>query len=156
LFEGRYRTALKVLDDYLKIGIWDTERAQAATFKGVCYYKMGDDERAVELWHEAHKECPKLRGPMMTLANFYHERGDMAKARHYAEEALEIPYLDFYGNSMENYGAWPHQLAYWGAWETGDRAGARRHWEKARALAPDDEDIAADAELFVEPEGMVA
>jgi len=148
MFQHRYLSAIQQFQRHTKLQKWDLERGQSMTFIGDCYWYMGNKTQAVKWYHESFRFCADRRAPLMRLADLYYKDADHKRAAAYASAALAIPYLAFYANDMDHYGAMPHKILYWALWYLGDKVEAKRHWAECLKLDPKNGEYIIDGIKF--------
>ena len=136
MYTGRYRSALQEFDRHIAMNGWDQERAQSKLFMGDCHRYLGEDSNAIKAWQEAFTMCPDRRAPLISLAEYYFNRGDYKHCAAYAAASLEIPKGNFYADVATHYTFTPHELLYVSKWWLGDREGSKLHWRKALEFEP--------------------
>lgn len=60
---------------YLELSGWDAERSDALEYLGLCFERLGDWNKAIEIYHRSTFEYPKNVMAYLRLANAYFETG---------------------------------------------------------------------------------
>lgn len=91
LGRGRHKIALRHYRRYMRLKAgWDEERAQVHRRAALCYAALGDQEAAERLALEAVALLPTWTDSYLTLAEIAYQRGEWAKAGHWAQEVLRL------------------------------------------------------------------
>ena len=150
-FYGRWDEAEVQLTRYLALpgATWHVERAYAMRLLGRASAHLKRPVEAVEWFERSALQAPGHREPWVDLAQFRHERGEWSQCYHAATQALAITEREpVYTADPKVWGAWPHDLAAFAAYQLGDKANALRHGLEAARLAPDDERIARNLRWY--------
>lgn len=148
MFKARYRSAVNQFIRHIGMNKWDLERGQSMTFMGDCYRFLGDIGKALEWYQTSFMYCSKRREPLMRMAEIFYGKKDHQRAACYAAAALTIPYIEFYANKLEHYGALPHEILYWALYYLGDKVEAQKHWRKALEYSPTNQKYIDEGKFF--------
>jgi glycosyltransferase involved in cell wall biosynthesis len=151
MYNHDYENACIILNEAVIGNQYTHEASQALIFKGNCMEKLGDTEGAVLSWVNAVAIDTQRRDPAMTLANFYYLLGDAPRSAFWASAALTIPNDGTKDVRLfpEYYSSYPHKILYWALYHMGDIQSARKHFEKAIELDPEDVQLQKEKEFFI-------
>jgi len=82
--------AKRWLHKYLELSGWDTERANALEYLGLIYEKQRDYKKALNVYHKAIIEYPKLHLTHLRIANCYFMLGKDEFADHWLDVAMKM------------------------------------------------------------------
>lgn len=136
-FHQQYDKAKEAFKNFLALptATWDAERSAAYRNMANC---CAGDER-VQWLVKAHEECPRLREPLVELANYYYKEQSWDKVLEYAEKALAITEKPLeYLNEPWAWNFWPWDLAAIAAYNLGIKDKALEYGQKASALDSSD------------------
>jgi len=147
MFQEQHERAVAELRRHLALPAarWDAERAASLRYIGRSLMRLGRTEEALDAFEAATLAHPTSREPWIELAQACHDTGRWDGCRRAARRALAI--VDRDGTYLTEPWAWGERaddLAGVAAWHLGDLEGALAHTERAAALAPGDERIAAN------------
>lgn len=157
---GRYKSAIPVLLKHASIGTWAPEKSQSLLYVGDCYFKLGDEPRALQVWQEGYYTDPTRRSCLLRLSQFFHVKANREKndspdklryyqiSKQYAETAMTIPWQDAYINNRAEYQHIPHEYLYIAYWWLGDKAKGKEHWQKAISFRPNHSKYILDRRFF--------
>ena len=135
-WHGRQESAIKEFKRHLTLGKWPMERGQSMIYIGDCYWKLGEDDLAVEWYQKAFREDSSRREALIKLAEFYYRKQDWQKCACYAAASLEIRWHGFYANNKYHYEHIPHELLAEATWHLGDREKSKQHFNKCLEYQP--------------------
>jgi len=128
LYQGRPNSCIEVLKRHLTLGKWDLELQQSCIFIGDALLTLQQEEAALT-WYNVAITKGNRREPWIRLAKYWYGKKNYALTAAYAQAALQIPYIEFYMNEMENYTFLPHHYLYWALWYLGRHAESKLHWK---------------------------
>lgn len=150
LYRGRPKSAIRQLEEHMKISGWPEERSQSQVHIGEAYMGLGDAQKAIHSWIDAFDTCPRRREGLMKIAEYYYRHKSAQHALSYAKAALEIPPNAFYASFQPYYEHLPHEICYWALWHLGRKIEARQHHRDAMRYQPHNQQYLHDYRLFVE------
>jgi glycosyltransferase involved in cell wall biosynthesis len=130
MYAHRFRSSIAMFKKHWEMKNWELERAQSLIYIGDCYSNLGDKDEAIRWWHEAFAFNGQRREPLIKLAEHFYWTKNAAKCAAYVEAALTVPYVAYYGNRMEHYTYYPHEMGYWAHYWLGHKEQAHYHWLK--------------------------
>ena len=131
--------------------MWDEERSASMRYIGRSYLALNNPEQGVFWFSQAIQETPWLREPYLELAFFYYNRQRFAPALFYCEKALLISSNSFdYINEENAWDATPYDLAALCCYHLQMKDKAISFSKKALELAPWDERIQANHQLYLQ------
>lgn len=151
MFRGHDEQALAELQRHLALpaSTWAPERAASQRFIGRCLTRLGRRAEALEAFRAATVTSPDTREPWVELAQACHDAQLWQECYDAAMAGLAIDERPaIYINDPLAWSERLDDLASVAAWRTGRHEQALAHGLRAAALAPDDERIAANVELF--------
>lgn len=150
-YTGRYRSAIKELTRHLGMNGWAAERGESSYYIARCYLALKERDKAVRWLATAYDIEPGRREPLMALAELYYREGRHSAAAAFAQAALQVPGIGFYGDYRPYYTYMPHEILYWALWYLGRKKEAAEHWTKCLELYPENPKYAQDAQFFITP-----
>jgi glycosyltransferase involved in cell wall biosynthesis len=148
MYRGYYKTAITKFRKHLEIGTYHLEKGQSLIFIGDCYKSLGDVPAMLSSWREALDLEPTRREGWMRMANYYFSQGNAHMTAACASAALALPWVDYYGNLVENYTGLPHHYLYWAFQKMGMQKEAQHHWTMALSYDPENTAYRYDAMFF--------
>lgn len=150
-FHGEYGKSIAQLEHYLHLpkAVWRDERAAAMRYLARCCGALKQPELR-QMWQEkAIAEAPHLREVWLDAALDACARQDWPALRRYTEGCLRIKERQLnYLSESEAWGSMPHDLLSLALYHLQDYAGAVSEGEAALALAPGDERIRRNLEMY--------
>jgi len=128
LYQGRFSSSIPVLEKHLTLSKWDLERQQSCIFIGDAFLALKKETEALECYQKA-MHLGLRRSPWLRLAKYWFGKNNLVLTAAYAKGALQIPYLEFYMNEMEDYTCLPHHYLYWALWYLNRKSEAKKHWK---------------------------
>ncbi len=80
-----------LLDEYLTMSGWAEERSFACQYVGLIYQKLGQNDEAMEWYHQAIKEHPVNHLPYLWLSHLYMIKDMNEEADHWLDVAMKLP-----------------------------------------------------------------
>jgi glycosyltransferase involved in cell wall biosynthesis len=148
MYTGRFRSAIKELENHISMNRWPTEASQSMLFVGDCYKYLGDIGRAFEWWVKSFEKEAR-REPMMRLAEYYFFKAMYKQTIAYSEAALTVTQLPFYSNHQPYYEHVPHEFLYVAYWWEGNKQKSEEHWKKAIAFCPTNQKYIEDGQFYL-------
>lgn len=151
MFRGHDELAVAELRRHLALpsSTWAPERAASLRFIGRCLGRLGRADEALEAFRDAARTSPDTREPWVELAQACHDAQLWQECYEAAIAGLAITERPpIYINDPLAWGERLDDLASVAAWRTGRHTEAVQHGEQALAMAPSDERIAANVQLF--------
>lgn len=131
LWTGRIHSAVKELERHVGMNRWQAEKAQSLIYIGEAYEKLWEDNRALHNYFEACLTEPKMREPIMKLAEYFFARQQHNQVIAYCNAMLDIPYGWFYASQTEYYTHKPHHMLYVSYWWTWNKIKSIEHFNIA-------------------------
>lgn len=150
MYSGRPRSAIAAFKRHIAMDKWPAERAQSMIFIGDCLESSNAlVEERLAWYSRAFTVDPHRREALIKLAEFHYKAGNPQPTACYAQAALQIPLNDYYGNRMEHYSWYPHEMLYWAYWNLGKKHDSQIHWNMARKYAPLHSKFLHDARFYM-------
>lgn len=89
--EEYWKKCLDMGKEYLEKSGWDEERATCCDIMAMCYNKLGEDQTAIKLLHDAIREYPHYPLLYLRLAQGYLLVDKPREARHWLEIGVQLP-----------------------------------------------------------------
>lgn len=86
-----FNLCLEMGEEYLKKSGWDEERATCCDLMAICHSKLGDQQKAIELLHDAIREFPFYPLLYLRLAMAYLNINKPRQAKHWLELGVQLP-----------------------------------------------------------------
>lgn len=150
LWTGRFKSAIKVLKQHIKMQAWPTEQSQSMVFLGEACMHLGKEDEAISWWTQAINLEPNRREPYMKLAEHYWKKNVPQTAACYALAALQIPDNNFYANNQDHYKHLPHEILYWALYYLDRKDESQHHWLKCIGYQPNNEKFLHDSRYYFE------
>ncbi len=151
MFHGRYEDCIRMLQYHLTMpeSRWDAERCASMRFIARSYTALGNRQEAKRWLLRAVAEAPYLREPYVELASQLYLDENWAALAATCEAALSIRERpQIYINEPMAWGELPYDLASIAWYHLGQYDSALYRGEAALLLAPDDERIRKNVEIF--------
>jgi len=136
MYSGRYKSAIKVLQQHVALQKWPAERSQSQIHIGECYLSMGNPQKAIHSFVDAFDTNPTRREPLMKIAEYYYRVKSADHVLSYTAAAMQIKGDNFYANYQPYYENVPHEMMYWALWEKGEYNASKRHFDQCFAYLP--------------------
>lgn len=136
MYTGRPKSAIKEFDRHIAMEKWPTERAQSMIFKGDCYMRLGDTDKAIEAYLNSFALEGGRREALLRLAATYLEKEDYQNVIKYCEQAINISWSSYYANIASHYKEAPHELLYIAYYWLKDLENSKKHFDIAMNFAP--------------------
>ncbi len=153
MYDRNYDRALDVFKKYLRAvnSFWEEERSAAMRYISRIFKEKTDYEQAKRWLFRAMGECPGVREPYVEMALLACMQADYETMFYFAEYALGIRTRSLgYVNENFAWDATPYDLAALSAYYLGLREKAVKLSEMAMALAPDDERMKENHQLYLQ------
>lgn len=110
MYLGRWQDAIDTLNKHVSLPgyVWPEEKCASFRYMARCYFILGDEGRAEEMYLNALSLCPHLRESYYELANHYYIRKQYALSAYFAAGGLRIKNRPDAYMTEEN--AWNGQL----------------------------------------------
>lgn len=151
LYRGRYEDCIRMLQRHLTMpeSRWDAERCASMRFIARSYAALGNRQEAKRWLLRAVAEAPYLREPYVELAMQLYLDENWTALAAACEAALAIRERpQIYINEPMAWGELPYDLAALAWHRLGQHHLALSRGEEALSLAPDDERIRKNVEIF--------
>ena len=92
MFSGQYDKAIEMFKKHLslKSSTWSEERSASLRYIGDCYLYKKTPSKARYYYEKAIQECPSIREPYLSLAEYYYARKDYLNCIFVTENMLKI------------------------------------------------------------------
>jgi tetratricopeptide (TPR) repeat protein len=153
LFKGEWQSCVDALSGYLAMpgATWREERCAAMRWIAQSFWEMGRIANAYAWYYRAVAEAPGMRDPYVDFARFCHAESDWPLAYFLTEEALGIREKSrTYVNSGDAWDFTPDDFAAIAAHHLHLHEEAVWHARRALSLAPGDERLKKNLEIFEE------
>lgn len=151
LFYQRYEDCIRTLQRHLAMpeSRWDAERCASMRYIARSYTALGQRQEAKRWLLRAVAEAPYLREPYVELAKQFYFDENWAALAAVCEAALAIRERpQIYINEPEAWGEAPYDLASLAWYRLGDYQQALARGEDALTLAPNNERIQRNVDIF--------
>ena len=133
---GRPKSAIQEFQRHLKMGGWDSERAESLIFMGDAYGQLNNPEDQALSYSLSFYIDSSRRDALMRLAEFYLWHKNYQAAVCYANASLGIPWTGFYASNKGYYEQLPHEVLYQAYGWLGDIPNAQKHILEAIKFQP--------------------
>jgi tetratricopeptide (TPR) repeat protein len=147
-FFDRNEDAIAEFERHLALtdNLGDLERNLSKRLMAECWDRLGEPDKALEIYREAASEAPKSRGAQIDYGWALYQRERWVECYEVSVRACTLPMgTDVYGAATDT-GVWPEDMASICGWRLGHYQAALDYGRRAMALAPNIERIRQNVE----------
>jgi len=136
VWTGRPQSAIKQLEQHIRLSKWAAEISQSYCFIGDAYLALGKDKEALAAYHQGFIEDPTRREALIRLAEYFYKNNLPHQVIAYCTAVLEIPGNSYFANQQHHYTFYPHEMLSWAYHAIGYLEKSKIHFDLGFGFAP--------------------